>query len=905
MNYTILNKIIMKYSDILKFKLQPNSKNPTGEWAKEKRKQSVKTYPTDFDTTSNNLGFECGKINNVIVVDLDFYDKKGKPFNKEESLYLKAFGDNHLQWDTFTVKTARGGYHLYFQYDSEIGSRHNSKHQIDIQSCNTKDSEKETYVVCPNSVVNGQKYEIINDTDIKSLPQDLKKFIIDIILPLSEQEEEDKNKKKPIRRRQKENKKYEFIYKYNLNNFSNKELKNIINNLDKKCWESYEGFLRYTSATKELYINYESIKSIWDDVNKTKPNYDYDNNMKIWDSCALLPESVQQVFGNDFCNFTKYRPVLENTIKPDETINKQKLGYTFFNESNSNINHVVKSDTGSGKTTAFMHYVKDNDLKFISLVSRVSLGESQYNTFSEHGIDCKFFKYENYCDGDSYITTIDSIMKLHKLKDLSQYVIFLDEFNSIIEYLCTSDTLNKTRSNIYPLLVGVLKGCKQFIATDADISDSCLMFLKENKKIKPFKYTFNTYLHNKDIDAKEIFDFDTFCSELLQLDKYMCCTDSKKVVNKLTLNMNDKSVKVITSDINEDEFNFCLDKYDKIIFSPKIVYGLDSTMKRPVYAYYKEHTISPPAMIQQICRSRNISYVRFLFAKKSFNYNDIQYDELKAHMLEMNIYCSKFFQMTEKKKLGDQYLQIASRFQFNSLCYETNKYAHFLKLLDDRGFVRNNQIKKTNTKIERDMNKQLKEAIEENFNKDDKFVTTINEFFKIDKEEIDNYKEFFIDTHLRREHLNICAYLDNNIEDILGSLFKREDYEVNKLQSDKFKLQFIMKLKKLAGSSDKLDIKITKELNARHRKTMLEEFKNLNIRFQGKDALNFDSIESTQKVLNKVMRSVFGNGFIKSKQVGKKKVSVYKIDDDTIEYHRKIQSFRTVKKTDYTKKLFK
>jgi len=30
-----------------------------------------------------------------------------------------------------------------------------------------------------------------------------------------------------------------------------------------------------------------------------------------------------------------------------------------------------------------------------------------------------------------------------------------------------------------------------------------------------------------------------------------------------------------------------LDKHDKIIFSPKIVYGIDSLMRRPVYAFFK------------------------------------------------------------------------------------------------------------------------------------------------------------------------------------------------------------------------------------------------------------------------------------------------------------------------------
>ena len=54
-----------------------------------------------------------------------------------------------------------------------------------------------------------------------------------------------------------------------------------------------------------------------------------------------------------------------------------------------------------------------------------------------------------------------------------------------------------------------------------------------------------------------------------------------------------EDVKLITSDLLPDE-DVSLDKYDKIIFSPKVIYGLDSVMERPVYGLYKGKTILPP-----------------------------------------------------------------------------------------------------------------------------------------------------------------------------------------------------------------------------------------------------------------------------------------------------------------------
>ena len=43
---------------------------------------------------------------------------------------------------------------------------------------------------------------------------------------------------------------------------------------------------------------------------------------------------------------------------------------------------------------------------------------------------------------------IDSVAKTRRINP-ANYVLFLDEFSSIIEYLIISDTLNNKRSNVY------------------------------------------------------------------------------------------------------------------------------------------------------------------------------------------------------------------------------------------------------------------------------------------------------------------------------------------------------------------------------------------------------------------------------------------------------------------------
>ena len=128
---------------------------------------------------------------------------------------------------------------------------------------------------------------------------------------------------------------------------------------------------------------------------------------------------------NNINCYWNYATCNENII---DKYPKHKLGYQFFEP---NINYLVKSDTGTGKTTSFKHYVKDSKKKFISIVSRVSLADEQYRVFSEHNITCKHYNIADHLhNGDNIIITIDSIGRMYDI-DFSDYVIFLDEYNSL------------------------------------------------------------------------------------------------------------------------------------------------------------------------------------------------------------------------------------------------------------------------------------------------------------------------------------------------------------------------------------------------------------------------------------------------------------------------------------------
>ncbi len=149
-----------------------------------------------------------------------------------------------------------------------------------------------------------------------------------------------------------------------------------------------------------------------------------------------------------------------------------------------------------------------------------------------------------------------------------------------------------------------------------------------------------------------------------------------------------------------------------MIFSPKIVYGVDILMKRPVYCYYKEHTIDPRSMVQQICRNRNITEVKYLFTKQSYTYNETTLDTIKEEVKLLDQYGYRDFGIVEEyMNTNFTYLDLLSIVQYTKHCLHTNKRVHFrlLMLLEKRGFIDSSQGIKT---LRNTLTKKEKKAIQ-------------------------------------------------------------------------------------------------------------------------------------------------------------------------------------------------
>lgn len=131
-----------------------DSKKPTLRSWKEYQERSANDDEIGLWFSKKiNIGIITGKISGITVVDID---------TKEEGNItpLEAFPE------TYTVRTPSGGYHLYYQYNSEIKQTANTFPQfphVDIRNDGG-------YVVAPPSEFPNGKYEIIKNMPFSVFP---------------------------------------------------------------------------------------------------------------------------------------------------------------------------------------------------------------------------------------------------------------------------------------------------------------------------------------------------------------------------------------------------------------------------------------------------------------------------------------------------------------------------------------------------------------------------------------------------------------------------------------------------------------------------------------------------------------------------------------------------------------
>lgn len=964
-------------SKFITFSLRYNMKEPSDEWSKDKEKvyfinkhKWLKQKLGNLKSTQRGRGIPTGKINKIWVLDLDFYikEKDKIKYDPDNCLFTKTFGnineyikDNNI----YCVKTISGGLHLYFSYDPEMKQTTCKELHIDTRNDGG-------YVVAPYTKINNYSYTIFNQGVIAECPPDLKSFVLKKVINKDKKvyKKITNNKVKvinPITEEVEEVDELDCDLSVYAFSFPDYTINRICKELPDKFFNDREYWVKFTTAMKtldrqDIWLKWTDTRSYVNEEFEQYIPYDKDDGLWLitqWDYVGQHNKLFMVNHILNECNiknarsmldYYKYKSVPENSYNADEYINHTKLGITeegynitFFDEY-ENYCLVVQSDTGTGKTTEFKKYILQDkeDRKFLSIVSRISLGKEQVSVFKKSGIECMYHEEAKeimeehgltswkHFEGDNVVITIDSLMKTDCWEDYSGYILFLDEFNSLVEYLICCPLLNKTRIPIFILLKKILKQCDRIICTDADINEICLRYL--NLMGIGFYYMINEYKHNNNIPAKEIFSYIKFIKEVNSHEKWIICCDSKSQAEVIAYIGDKQDYKLITSETTE---HVNLDDHDRVLYSPKIIYGLDSCMVRPVFCYMKEHTISPVSMVQQLCRCRNITKLYYLFSHKHWSiYKYHDYEQVYQEIVDSNSYGNMEHGRIDfnGERINDkntEYVELLSKYIYRKDCYDTNKFAHFIRIIKEKGFKiettfgqtsisglsdDTKQIKKIkecelkemicnylntintdNHKYDIIENKVYKECIQKAF---PEWLLLIQEILKIDWNKLMKYKELFLVSQIKLpDHFAISLYFNKSVEEIENNLkYEKKDYECNKTTMMESKLLFIHKYRKICGlcENDYEDIQIRKPLPVDFIEKFKKEYKIVFDRCAVKKYPDFTEIKHAQQYLVKMYNNCFGIELIKKRKSTKKGKSItyYTFNKEVMDYHNEIYKYR-------------
>ncbi len=910
-------------------------------------------------TENTNYGLLTGHMNSLVVVDLDiskdkwnelknnhpFIEYYNKKYNLEPNEDFTISVKNIInKINTYTIKSPNG-FHIYFKSDKaeDFISTNVPSLEIDIRGSGGYIIGAYTKFRTPDNKI--VEYKPYLDIQVADLTEEHNEFI-NIVYNSNK-----KSNIKKISNTKNKNKNFDktfnkSLYKYKIDN---KILKDIEDSLNLNDFTDTLEWLKLTAFYKRI-----DRKEEWDIISKKIKGYNYDNNLKYWETANENYNMVEYILEKadklHYLNYIKHKRLINNKIKPDLIVDSTgKKGLSEVININPKLNYIIKSGTATGKTYSINEYIHKDDSKIISIVSRVSLATEHYRVFSEWyddedlQKDDEFILYNevgclwNY-EGDSLIIQLDSIDRISGW-DFSEYIVYIDELNSVFEYLLSSSTLNSKRKTIDLLLTRIIRECKQFIGTDADISDLCLKWLNPEKHIDvlpdiledfkeqspnlDFEYIENTHKHYKGVVAKELFEYQDLVNMLKKEEEFMVCSDSAteahNLRNKLILEDNKYENVEVIDRLYDSKKEQNLDNIAQVIFSPKIIYGLDSQMRRKVFCLFKGKTISSKSMLQQIARCRNQEGVYYYFMDKrdiiknfEFNNTNEVINKVRYCDTKINNYMKKQieYESIQADIMGQEslYNYLMTYYLYNLDADKSNVFYHFRNGLKNIGYKLKSELKITKPipKLEHNELFDLtKEELEKHFNEnfEDEYYQRTLELIKLPIDNIEplrqKFKDIFITPSALQEHFNYCNmyFQSSKLDSKLIEDINHKDFKINVYNSDNNKILFIKNLMK-EYKCDYNTLKPRNNINKEKSEEIKKEYLQL-FRFQGK-GLDFTNKDKIPVILNKCIKMLVNESpyeIIKKKEgKGKERKTITEyeldLDSDIHNYHKELYMYR-------------
>lgn len=542
--YNLFNIDELKFTKIL---LGKNSKNPLYSWTKKEN-----WILDDINLNNYNYGILCGKVNNLIIIDLDLEKyKKDNRFVPSGFEKMKEYIDEFGDFDTFTVKTPSGGIHYYFQYETKNKATNVLINQIpnatefygygiDVRT------EKKTggvggYVVGFGSQINDNKYTIVNNKPIAEMPENLAFWLLQGIPGNYNNEINNKddnlNKKDLIKKNKSKTnitKKVIFnpVYKYDT---TIEYVEKILNELPIEWTENRYNWLKVLTCLKnlnikgneELFYKFSSKSNLEKHQTKSakiKNKEEWDNNNCPIDFNYIICV-VNKLKKTNYPFIQKYKPIFNNVKFENNYIFENKYveyDYKLFEEYD---NIIIQSTPGTGKTTdtacKFLELCKltNKDKQIISIVSLTNTANQHIKTFGDENINIKLNDYRN-CDyfekNGNLVICINSLLKLDYLdiKQMKNKIIYIDEFECFSNNLTHNKNLDNNIRLITNLLMKLIKNCYKLIISDALINENVKNFLNLSKSTRKTIFIKNTFKKFKNVKAVRYHDENDFLNQI-------------------------------------------------------------------------------------------------------------------------------------------------------------------------------------------------------------------------------------------------------------------------------------------------------------------------------------------------------------------------------------------------------
>ena len=336
----------------------------------------------------------------------------------------------------------------------------------------------------------------------------------------------------------------------------------------------------------------------------------------------------------------------------DENYDNDQFDYNTF-KNNETI--IIKSTTGTGKTTSTAKHIKQQleerkNLKILCIVTRKSLTNQHIQSFKDQDIILMNYQRDENkskeleINDDNIDICINSLLMLQKIpiEELKNYIVYIDEIASFNESLTHNETLDKKINLINKLLVKILKNAYKVIVSDALINDSIFTLLK-NRSDETKIFLTNEYKKFEGVEAIRIKDENNFLDKILNKcinnEPFFYGSDSCETVtnhyNHCIKNATEEARTkfiLITGNTNIKIINASEELKNKFVFySPSITFGVDFSINtdQDVFIYIKGKSILPSGSFQQTTRTRNI---KKLFYYCNCNNNQPQYKVLMMYM---------------------------------------------------------------------------------------------------------------------------------------------------------------------------------------------------------------------------------------------------------------------------------